>query len=240
MKTLYRIGAMKISQLIIHTCLGILLISASLSAYAGQVYRFKDNHGVTTMSKTLPPYAAQKGYEVLDEVSLRVIEQVAPALTKAEIAEYNRQQAAQKEQQRQAEIKAQKDQERHRQAVLYDNDLRASYSSEDDLLKKRQTELLYFQNQIEKTQTYLKRNNDKLRDYQQQAADIELSGRTVSGNLKKSLIATKQEINNNQIELERLAIENAATIKRYEQALIRLKQLLGTETSESHPTQLTN
>tara|TARA_R110002111_G_scaffold92907_5_gene144365 strand:- start:20 stop:706 length:687 start_codon:yes stop_codon:yes gene_type:complete len=220
---------MKISHLITHTCLGVLLISISLSAYAGQVFRFQDSSGVITMSKTLPPYAAQKGYEILDDASLRVIEKVAPALTEAEIAEYNRQQALQKEQQRQAEVQAQKDKERHRQAMLYDNNLRASYRSEDDLIKKRETELLYFQNQIDKTQAYLKRNNDKLREFQQQAADIELSGRDVSGNLKKRLIATEQEIHNNRTELKRLTVENKATIKRYDDALIRLKQLLGTD-----------
>jgi len=227
---------MKISQLIIQSCLGGLLISLSLSAYAGHVFRFQDSHGVITMSKTLPPYAAQKGYEILDDTSLRVIEKVAPALTKAEIDEYTRQQTALKEQQRLAEIEAQNERERQRQAVLYDNNLRASYRSEADLLKKRETELLYFQNQIDKTQAYLNRNNDKLREFQQQAADIELSGHAVSGNLKKRLIATEQEINNNQIELKRLTDENEATHQRYDNALIRLKQLLNSEMKQQATT----
>jgi FtsZ-binding cell division protein ZapB len=206
-------------------CSALILIS--LSADAGQVFRFQDKNGVITLSKALPPYAAQKGYDILDDNSLRVIEKVAPALTKAEIDEYNRQQAAQKEQQRLTAIKAKEDSERRRQALLYDNNLRASYRSEEDLLKKREAELLYFQNQIDKTNTYLERNSAKLHQFQQQAAEIELGGRTVSGNLKKSLIAIKQEIHNNQLELERLTRENEETIKQFDRDQQRLKALLG-------------
>ena len=220
---------MKISQLITHAFLGTILITTSLIVNAGQVFRFQSENGVITMSKTLPPYAAQKGYAILDDISMRVIEEVAPALTKSEITEYNRQLAADKEQQQLAVIEAKKQAERHRQAMLYDNNLRASYRSEEDFLKKRETELRYFQNQIGKTQAYLTRNNDKLHQFQQQAANIELNGRNVGGNLKKRLIATEQEINNNKTELTRLTAENKASILQFDQDLLRLKQLLGTD-----------
>jgi hypothetical protein len=223
---------MKISQLITHAFLGTILITTSLIVNAGQVFRFQDKNGVITMSKTLPPYAAQKGYDILDDTTMRVIEAVAPALTKAEITEYNRQQAAHKEQQQLAVTEAKKQAERHRQAMLYDNNLRARYRSEEDLLEKRETELLYFQNQIDKTNADLTRNNDKLHQFQQQAANIELNGRSIDGNLKKRLIATEQEINNNKRELTRLTAENKASIIQFDQDLLRLKQLLGTDTKQ--------
>ena len=223
---------MKISQLITHAFLGTILITTSLLVNAGQVFRFQDKNGVITMSKTLPPYAAQKGYDILDDTTMRVIEAVAPALTKAEITEYNRQQAAHKEQQQLAVTEAKKQAERNRQARLYDNNLRARYRSEEDLLTKRETELLYFQNQIDKTNADLTRNNDKLHQFQQQAANIELNGRSVGGNLKKRLIATEQEINNNKRELTRLTAENKASIIQFDQDLLRLQQLLGTDTKQ--------
>jgi hypothetical protein len=223
---------MKISQLITHAFLGTILITTSLIVNAGQVFRFQGENGVITMSKTLPPYAAQKGYDILDDTTMRVIEKVAPALTKAEITEYNRQQAAHKEQQQLAVTEAKKQAERHRQAMLYDNNLRARYRSEEDLLTKRETELLYFQNQIDKTNADLTRNNDKLHQFQQQAANIELNGRSVGGNLKKRLIATEQEINNNKRELTRLTAENKASIIQFDQDLLRLQQLLGTDTKQ--------
>ena len=91
MKTHYKIRAMKTNTSTKFICLGLFLTLTSLASQAGQVYRFKDDSGVKTMSKTLPPYAAQQGYEILDDTSLRVIEKVAPALTKEEIAEFKRQ-----------------------------------------------------------------------------------------------------------------------------------------------------
>ena len=227
MKTHYKIRAMKTNTSTKFICLGLFLTLTSLASQAGQVYRFKDDSGVKTMSKTLPPYTAQQGYEILDDTSLRVIEKVAPALTKEEIAEFKRQQKAEKEQQRLAQIEAEK--ERRRQAMIYDANLKASYRTEDELLKKRETELLYFQNQIDKTELNLKRNKEKLHQFQQQAADIELSGRAVTGNLKKRLVATEQEINNNHLELERLKTENKASIEQFDRDLIRLRQLLNTD-----------
>ena len=229
MKTHYKIRAMKTNTSTKFICLGLFLTLTSLASQAGQVYRFKDDSGVKTMSKTLPPYTAQQGYEILDDTSLRVIEKVAPALTKEEIAEFERQQEAEKKQQRLAQIEAEKEKERRRQAILYDANLKASYRTEDELLKKRETELLYFQNQIDKTELNLKRNKEKLHQFQQQAADIELSGRAVTGNLKKRLVATEQEINNNHLELERLKTENKASIEQFDRDLIRLRQLLNTD-----------
>lgn len=226
MKTRYKMTAMTKNTLLASICLSLLLSSLTHTATAGQVYRFKDHNGIKTMSKALPPYAAQKGYDILDESSMRVIETVPPALTPDEIEQYNKQQESQKEQKRLAALEAKKEQERQRQARLYDANLRASYRTEDELHKKRETELLYFQNQIEKINGYLKRNKEKLHQFQQQAAQIELSGRTVVGNLKKRLIAAEQEIKNNQQELERLSVENKTRIEQYDKDLIRLKELM--------------
>ena len=163
MKTHYKIRVMKTNTSTKFICLGLFLTMTNLASHAGQVYRFKDDSGVKTMSKTLPPYTAQQGYEILDDTSLRVIEKVAPALTKEEIAEFKRQQKAEKEQQRLAQIEAEK--ERRRQAMIYDANLKASYRTEDELLKKRETELPYFQNQIDKTELNLKRNKEKLHQF---------------------------------------------------------------------------
>ncbi len=162
MKTHYKIRVMKTNTSTKFICLGLFLTMTNLASHAGQVYRFKDDSGVKTMTKTLLPYAAQQGYEILDDTSLRVIEKVAPALTE-EIAEFRHQQKAEKEQQRLAQIEAEK--ERRRQAMIYDANLKASYRTEDELLKKRETELPYFQNQIDKTELNLKRNKEKLHQF---------------------------------------------------------------------------
>lgn len=204
-----------------------LLLSQSISmANANQVFRCVDDNGVKTLSKTLPPHAAQKGYEILDDSSLRVLEKVTPAPTDAEIAEIERQQAAKKEQQRLAEIAAKQEQERQRRANVYDANLLANFRSEAELHEKREIELHYFQNQIKQVEATLKRNQDKLYQFQKQAAQVELNGRAVAGNLKKRLIAAEQEIEINKTELQRLADQNIATQQQYDKDLIRLKELL--------------
>jgi len=214
-----------------------ILISFSIlmvtNASAGNLYRFIDDNGVSTMSKTLPPHIAQRGYDILDESSFRVLEKIAPAPSEEEIAEIERKQAEQKEQKRLAKIEAKKQKERQRQAMLYDANLKAHYRSEDELLKKQETELLYFQNQIEKTEGALKRNKSKLYEFQKQAADIELSGRAVSVNLKKRLAAAEQEIQINEQELTRLASENISTSEQYSKDLIRLRELLAIDAKKA-------
>ncbi len=212
---------------IFHTLSLLFILFGMVSAHAAQVYRFVDKHGVKTISKTLPPYAAQQGYEIVDVTTLRILKRVAPALTDEEIIELNRQKAEEQERQRLADIKAKEEQEQHRQAVLYDANLKANFRTEDELLEKRETELRYFRTQIDKTKTALTRNQNKLYQFQKQAADIELSGQTVSGNLEKRLIAAEQEIQNNEQELERLQKEHTATEEQYDRDLIRLRELLG-------------
>jgi hypothetical protein len=217
---------MKINLLIRLSCLALLLAMTSISVQAGQVYRFKDESGIKTLSKMLPPYAAQQGYEIIDDTSFRVIEKVGPAPTKEEIAEYDRQHQAEKQQQQLATIAAKKEQEHRRQAMLYDADLKASYRTEDELLKKRETEMLYFQNQIEKTELNIKYNREKLYQFQKQAADIELNGKTINSNLEKRMLSTKQASKNSHAELKRLIEEKKANIKQYDQDLFRLRELL--------------
>ena len=217
---------MKINLLIRLSCLALLLAMTNLSVQAGQVYRFKDKSGIKTMSKMLPPYAAQQGYEIKDDTSFRVIEKVGPAPTKEEIAEYNRQHQAEKQQQQLATIAAKKEQEHRRQAMLYDADLKASYRTEDELLQKRETEMLYFQNQIEKTELNIKYNREKLYQFQKQAADIELNGKTINSNLEKRMLSTKQASKNSHAELKRLIEEKKANIKQYDRDLLRLRELL--------------
>jgi hypothetical protein len=56
--------------------LAVALSLVSLASYAGNIYRFHDENRVSTLSKTLPPYAAQQGYEILDDKSFLVIKRV--------------------------------------------------------------------------------------------------------------------------------------------------------------------
>lgn len=75
-------------------------------ATAGKLYRFPNEEGVPTLSRNLPPSASQKGYDILDDKTLRLLEHVEAALTQEQIIEFEKQQQLEKEAQRQAEIDA--------------------------------------------------------------------------------------------------------------------------------------
>ena len=206
-----------------------LLSLTSLSIYAGQLYRFPDENGLPTISKTLPPSAAQNGYDILDDKSLRVIKRVAPALTPEQIVEQERELAEQKEAQRLTEIAEKEQQQQQRQRAIHDQNLLASYQIEQDLIDARDADLSYRKTQIEKKSELLANNKEKLLQLQQQAAEQELSGTTVSANLTKRLAATQKEIENNQRAIERLQAESQQLTKQYETDLLRLRHLLSTK-----------
>ncbi|MDH5357895.1 MAG: DUF4124 domain-containing protein [Gammaproteobacteria bacterium] len=206
--------------------LATLIALISLPVNAGQLYRFPDENGISTISKILPPSAAQNGYDILDEKSLRLLKRVAPALTPDQIIEQERQLAEQKEAQHLAEIAEKEQQERKRQQAIHDQNLLASYQSEQDLIDARDSDLSYRQTQIANKTEFLSKYKEKLRQLQQQAAEQELSGNAVTTNLSKSLSTTQQEIDNTQAAIERLQTESQELTKQYEVDILRLRQLL--------------
>ncbi|MDF1587635.1 MAG: DUF4124 domain-containing protein [Gammaproteobacteria bacterium] len=202
----------------------LLLVSQQLSA--GTIYRFIDDNGIITMSKSLPPYAAQTGYDILDDKSLRLIKHVDPALTPEQIAEKQHQLAQQKEAERLAAEQAKQQQEQRRQQAIADQTLLARFQTDQDLLAAKDTDIAYRQTELDKAVQHLKDNGLKLQNMQQEAAEQELSGKPVSVNMNKRLAATQQEISNDKQDIKRLKLEIEQLTKQYEHDLERLRQLL--------------
>jgi len=209
--------------------ISLLLLLTSMQSHAGRIYRFTDIDGVSTLSKTLPAYAAQKGYDILDDKSLRLIERI---YTREELIEIQKQQAiidlANEETQRR------KDAERQRQLEkrINDRNLLARYPSIDVFTKSRDADLTYRQGQIDDIDEQFKNNKKKLTNLQIQAAEQEISGEEVSENLNKRLIATQKEIENNKLSIKHASIENRELVTQYESDLDRLKLLLDIQTVE--------
>lgn len=204
----------------------LILISLSAPVYAGKLYRFPDEEGVPTISRTLPPAAAQKGYDILDDKSLRVLERVAPALTDEQIAEQERQIQLEKEKKRQAEIAEKLAQEQRAKQAIEDKNLLASYQTEQDLISARDTDIQQRQTLLEKTLEIKAKLEQDLINYQQQAADQELSGTPISKNSQKRLQATQTRLDNNTNLIEQLNSEIAELTKQYDGELVRLRELL--------------
>ena len=195
-----------------------------MPSYAGKIYRFLDENGVSTISKRLPPYAAQQGYDILDEKSLRLIEHV---LTRSELVEQTKAeqlilQAKQQEQEQRALEK-----QRQKEQNIIDQNLLDRYPSDQDIIKARDADLAYIDKQIADTIVQKEYNQEKLHRLQQDAAKQELAGQTVSSNLTQRIQATQKEINNNQLHIDTLKNDKMINNKQFEHDLIRLRELQG-------------
>lgn len=206
------------------------LIATTVSA--AQLYRFTDENGIPTLSKTLPPEVAQQGYDILDEKSMRVIERVPPAPTEAQIVEREIQKKLELEQQKQAEEAARIEAEKRRKQAIYDHNLLSAYQSEQDLLNERDKDLKYREKRIEILKGKRKGLQQRLQQVQQQAADNELSGIGLSANLQSRLQAAQQELDNNQSSIQQLQTEIDTLNMQYELDRQRLRELLGKATAD--------
>jgi hypothetical protein len=192
---------------------------------AGTIYRFTDQNGVITMSKSLPPYAAQQGYEILNDKSLRLIKTVPPALTPEQIIEKERLLAEKQEAEKQAKLAVEEKKQRDYQQAIADQTLLASYASEQDLLDSKQAEIAFRQTELDKTIKHREEKQNELHSLQSEAAQLELSGKPISVNMNKRLIATQEEIANDSQIIERLTTEIQQLDVQYDEDLKRLQFL---------------
>jgi len=210
---------MKLIKLLL---LSFLLIS-SLPSYAGKIYRFLDEDGVSTMSKSLPSYAAQKGYDVLDDVSLRLIERV---YSREELARIQQRQALIDEKNDLIKQQKQAEKQRRLEQRVRDRNLIARYPTTEVLMRSRDEDLLYRQTQINDIKDLLAHNIVKLADLQKNAAEQEISGEKISVNLKKRLSATQREIDNNKRSITVAENDKKDVSQQYNADLERLEYLL--------------
>lgn len=210
----------------ITTSIALALLSYTSLSFSGQLYRFPDENGIPTLSHSLPPSAAQKGYEILDDKTMRVLKKIAPALTEQQIVEKERQQAEAEQARLEAEKAARQAQEDLRKQTIYDHNLLASYPSEKELIAARDAELAYRQDLIGRINEKLPKLEQQLLSMQKQAADLELSGKPVSENLQKRLTASQQEIDNSHQTISELNEQINVLTEQFDNDLERLRWLL--------------
>jgi len=200
-----------------------------MQSHAGRIYRFTDTNGVSTLSKTLPAYAAQKGYDILDDKSLRLIERI---YTREEYSEIQKQQAIIEQENQEVQRRLDAEKQRLLEQRVNDRNLLARYPSIAVFTKSRDADITYRQGQIDDTDEQLQNNRKKLISLQMQAAEQEISGEKVSANLSKRLTATQKEIANNKQYIQRATEEQRQLATQYELDLERLKFLLDIQTTE--------
>lgn len=203
----------------------LLLFTFTTTIQAGQLYRFANEEGIQTLSRSLPPEAAQKGYDILDDKSMRLIERIPPALTAEEIAELEAKEAQDAERQRQADIAAKEAEKQRERQARYDHTLLVTYSDEAALLEARDRDIGYRKEQIELLSAKLPQLHKSLEAVQKDAAERELSGGKVTPNMQKRLNAAQEEIavREQAIKIYQAEIEELSA--KYDYDLERFKAL---------------
>lgn len=209
-------------------CLSTFLLTfTSLSIQAGQLYRFPDENGVLTLSRSLPPEAAPRGYDILDDRNMRLIERIPPAPTKEEIAEMKAEQAREAERQRQAEIAAKEAEKARETRARYDRSLLMTFPTEADLIDARDRDIGHREEQIATLSAKLPKLQQNLEEVQKEAAERELSGGSITANMQKRLDAAHQEIAVREQAIENYQNEIKQLTAKYQADLERLRLLRG-------------
>lgn len=209
-------------------CLSTFLLTfTSLSIQAGQLYRFPDENGVLTLSRSLPPEAAPRGYDILDDRNMRLIERIPPAPTKEEIAEMKAEQAREAERQRQAEIAAKEAEKARETRARYDRSLLMTFPTEADLIDARNRDIGHREEQIATLSAKLPKLQQNLEEVQKEAAERELSGGSITANMQKRLDAAHQEIAVREQAIENYQNEIKQLTAKYQADLERLRLLRG-------------
>lgn len=207
-------------------CLSIsVLVFYAFSVQAGQLYRFPDENGVMTLSRSLPPEAAQKGYDIIDDKTMRLIERVAPAPTEDEIEALKAEQAREAERQHQQALEAKQAEKARQKQYQYDRTLLLTYPTEADLLAARDRDIGYRQEQIDLLSEKLPKLQQRLETVQKEAAERELSGGKVTPNMQKRLEAAREEIRVRKQAVKKYQAEIEELTVQYQQDLERLRQL---------------
>jgi predicted nucleic acid-binding Zn-ribbon protein len=209
----------------------LLLFAVTATAHAAQLYRFPNEEGVQTLSRSLPPEAAQKGYDILDDKTMRLIERVPPALSAEEIADLEAKEAEDAERQRQADIAAKEAEKQREKAARYDRTLLITYTNEAELISARDKDIGYRKEQIELLSAKLPELRKSLENVQKDAAERELSGGKITANMQKRLTAAQEEIAVREQAIEIYRAEIKELNAKYDFDLQRFRILRGNSAS---------
>lgn len=184
------------------------------TAIAANLYRYINEQGVQSIGTSLPAAAAQRGYDILDAQSMRLIERVAPALSAEQI-----------EQLEQQEREAKLAEEQRKKQAIYDKRLLSLYQSEQDVEEAKQRDVDAKQITLEQTKLSLIELENKQLQLQQQAADDELSG-GITPKTRKAMTQNSQRIIETKQLITSLEKQIATLTAQYEADAARLRELL--------------
>jgi len=183
------------------------------------------------MSKSLPPYADQRGYDVLEDSSLRLMERV---YTRTDLIKIQKQQKPLKDikQKRRQKIEAVRVKKAGQRAK--DRNVIARKSTEQVFLKSRNAEHQYRQSEIEDIRIALAKYKQRLLELQTVTAESEIDEVALSASLKNNLENTQKAIQDSLLSADKATKFKTQIAAEYATDLTRLRELLSVKDNTSH------
>jgi hypothetical protein len=213
---------MRIVPVLLVATLSLCLAEAA-SAQKKKLYRWTDDKGEVHYTDQLPPEAAQRARDQLNDAG-RAVERVERAMTPEEraIAEAEKQRLL--EEQRVAEEQAKMD------AVLI-----GSYPTEADLARAYKERFDLVERSIESAQIGIGSQEKSLTDLLAHAAGLERNGKPVPEGVAKSILTTRRQVDEQRAFLAKREAERAELQKEYDGVLARYREL-SSRTSDDAPS----
>ena len=179
---------------------------------AAELYRYKNEDGVTVLDSHVPARYVKNGYTILS-LDGRVLEVVPRALTDDEIRERDRRLA---EEERLARVK--------RERQIADQNLMRLYSTPGDVVRARDSKIASIDSLIETQRGNVQRLESQKQQLEASLADIERSGGVIDKNslarirtIENRISQVESEIENKINERDALMVSYAADLKRVQE-----------------------
>lgn len=207
-------NANSVSTTLFSFLLATVLLCASSSLDARELYRYKDASGVSVINDRLPPEIAALGYEVLSEtgVLLRV---VPPKKTPEQLEALDAQESDVERAQRQAE-----------QQRKADELLLIRYSSIDDIKAARERSLQALQIRANILRSNLRSMAQQMGNYQAEAAAIERLGQPLDQERIDVIKSLRARIETSQRALSDREQEVNEVTQAYQDDIDRFQHLM--------------
>ena len=182
-----------------------LLLSSMAIAANDRYYRYTDTNGTVVINSAINPDRAALGYDILD-ANGRLVERVAPALSGDEFA-----------------LQSQQDQQAKKQQE-YDISLLQRYSFVGDIEAEQKRQVAQLNTRSAILRGNLNSFRFDLEKTYEQAADFDRQNKPIPDSLKKRIesleeriTVTKQMLNNQMQEIEKMNQEYLRAIERFKE-----------------------
>jgi chromosome segregation ATPase len=227
-------------EILRHITINILLLAALLDtsiAFGERMYKWVDANGQVHYSNQLPPDAAQREREVINEQGRTLKVYQAPLSPEEKV-----------EAKRLAELDARKKELAEKRAN-HDRSLLATYSNIKDMYKARDGKISAIESLIQLTNSRISSTQIRQQRLTEEAANYERSGKQLPAsllsqisNLRNQVERNKEFVDDKKREIEDIRLQYDSDIRRYTElttenpvANTRKKQLSALETAMKNP-----